>query len=97
MRLGTSRTPVGEGVANRLPQPFEPMAGPCEFNPENGEADRNNDQCGTGRNDHDNTQYENCSAEHSYGDSARCLIGQMYGSLDHSHPPGTVQRILFVL
>ncbi len=73
------------------------MAGPCEFDPENGQADRNNDQRGTGRNDHNDAQYENRGAKHSDGDSARRFIGQMNCFLDHTHPPGAVQRMSFVL
>jgi hypothetical protein len=97
MCFSTSRTPIGEGIANRLPQPLKPMAGPCKLNPENGKADRNYDQRGAGRNDHDDTQYKNGTAKHCHSDSARRFVGQMNSSLDHTHPPGIVQRMLFVL
>ncbi len=97
MRFGTSRAPFGKIVADCLAQTFQPMPCPCEFDAEYRQPDRNNDQRGTGRNNHDNANYENGAAKHSYRNAARGFIRHVNCFLNHMDPQGIVLRLLFVL
>ncbi len=97
MRFGTSRTPFGEIVADRLAQTFQPMPCPCEFDTEYRQPDRYNDQCRTGRNYHDNAYCENGATKHGYRNAARGLIRHVSCFLNHMDPQGIVLRLLFVL
>jgi hypothetical protein len=88
--LGAIGMTLRVASTNQLTQFIEPMAGPNEFDSKNSQSDRYNDERGTGRHYHDDTQQQDAAADNADDNTATGCIGEMYCPSDHAGRASTV-------
>jgi len=78
VRLGALSAFSGIVCANSLSNLPEPRSCPGKLQAKNREADRNEDQSGARRDDHDNTEQQYRTADDRHGDAPGDFVGRLY-------------------
>jgi len=86
-RLCAFGADAGHSIADGFTQTLEPTPGKGELNTQNGQADRDDNQCGTRCNDHDNTDRNDRTAQDSNRNTSCRLVSPMDGLLDQGWSP----------
>ncbi len=73
--LDSRSTLFRRAIADFLAQLPQPAPCPGEFEAENRQPERNDDKCGTRRNDHDDSDRKHRNAYDNNGDAPRRLVG----------------------
>ena len=84
MVLGSRRAGVGYLITDRLAKPSQPQSRPGEFDAEYRQSDRNNDQRGSRRDDHDETKDKQGCPYQGNCDTARHSVGKTGKFFDHT-------------
>jgi len=97
MLFGSLATPIAKVIADRLANMLEPQTCPGKFDTQYRKSNRDDNQCGTRRYDHNDAKRKNSCSQYSHRDAARGLVCQMNCFSNHASAPVHLPCIVFVL
>lgn len=80
--FGTTSLLGGVAAADRFAQTLQPVARPRELDAEYREPNRNNDDCRSGRDQHNDAKKQHGGTYHRNDNASRGFIGQMHSPFD---------------
>ena len=83
--------------ADRLAQTTEPGSGPGELDAQNRQPDRDNDERGPGRHDHDDAKQQNGGTDDTDNDAPCRLVRKMKRFLNQPSGPSFLPRLAVAL